>query len=94
MGMSSRTKLIISTPLLVALVACAPVDHGMGEAVKYNALAQTINPDPVYVPGGAQAGDNGVKGQKATERYRKDAVKAIERETTASGSSGSGGGSK
>ena len=92
--MSSRVKLIGGALASLALAGCAAVDPGMGEAMKYNALAQTVNPDPVYGPDSLQPGYDGTKGQKATERYRKDAVKAIEREATGSGSSGSGGGPK
>ena len=87
----SKRNLIVAAPLLIALAGCAPVDPGMGEAVKYNALAQTVNPDPVYAPGGAQPGGDGTHGQKAAERYRKDGVKAVTRESTQSGSGGGGG---
>jgi predicted small secreted protein len=67
-------------------------DPGFGESVKYNAAIQTINPAPVYAPGGAQPGASGVKGQKAAERYRTDAVKPVETmQTTGGSSSGSSG---
>lgn len=75
------------------LSGCSAVDPGMGEAVKYDMVAQTVNPDPVYSANALTAGSDGVRGQKATERYRKDAVKPIERESTSSGGSGSGSGS-
>ena len=82
---------------LALVAACTPVDHGLGEAVRYNSLAQTVNPDPVYGPDATQPGYHGEKAQKATERYRRDQVKDVETIETTSGigggSSGSGGGS-
>ena len=50
-------------------------DPFLGEAVKYNAAVQTINPDPVYTADMAKPGDNGDKGAAAVERYRTDQVK-------------------
>jgi len=83
-------SLIVGAALLTG---CSAVDPGMGEALKYDMVAQTVNPDPAYSANALTAGSDGVHGQKATERYRKDAVKPIERESTSSGGSGSGGGS-
>lgn len=66
-------------------------DPFMGEAVKYNAAIQTINPAPVYPATAAQPGDLGAKGSEAVKRYRTDKVKQIETmETTSGGTSGSG----
>jgi hypothetical protein len=65
-------------------------DPFMGEAVKYNAAIQTINPTPVYPPAAAQPGDNGEKGSKAVKRYRNDQVKQVETMQTTSGGSGGG----
>ena len=48
----------------------------LGEAVKYNAAIQTINPDPVYAAGGALPGDNGDQRRAAVKRYRTDKVSA------------------
>lgn len=62
-------------------------DLGMGEAVKYNAALQTINPTPVYPPSAAQPGDNGDKGAHALKRYRTDAVKPVETMQTSNSSS-------
>jgi hypothetical protein len=62
-------------------------DPGMGEAVKYNAAIQTINPTPVYPAAAAQPGDNGAKGQAAVKRYRTDAVKPVETMQTTTGGS-------
>jgi len=65
-------------------------DPFLGEAVKYNAAIQTINPTPVYPANAAQPGASGVKGQVAVKRYRTDTVKQVETMTTStSGSSGS-----
>ena len=63
-------------------------DPALGEAVKYNAAVQTVNPDPVYPAGAAQPGDSGVKGAAAVKRYRTDAVKQVEVMQTTTGSSG------
>ena len=63
-------------------------DPALGEAVKYDAAVQTVNPDPVYPAGAAQPGDSGVKGAAAVKRYRTDAVKQIEVMQTTSGTGG------
>jgi len=75
------------------------VDPGFGEAVKYNAAAQIIDPDPVYDETDAQPGDSGVKAAEAVKRYRTDqTLQRHNREarqtstlSTTGGSSGSGG---
>jgi hypothetical protein len=94
MAMSSRILLIAVG--CIALGACdtmnKPIgmdDPGMGEAVRYNAAVQTVNPDPIYPPGAAQPGDSGVKAAAAVKRYRTDTVKQVEAMETTSGSSGS-----
>jgi predicted small secreted protein len=88
--MSSRLLLIATAT--VVLGACNTVhknigqdDPGMGEAIRYNAAIQTVNPDPVYQAGDAQPGDSGVKGAAAVKRYRSDAVKPVETMQTTSG---------
>jgi hypothetical protein len=53
---------------------------------------QTIDPDPVYAPDGAQPGDNGDKGAQAVKRYRTGDVMALEEMGTTGGGSGGGGG--
>ena len=64
-------------------------DPGLGEAVRYNAAIQTINPAPIYPEDGAQPGDNGDKGAQAVKRYRSDEVKKVETmDTTTQGSGG------
>ena len=94
--MNSRTCLALLA--LGSLCACntvheqsGSVDPGMGEAVKYNMAVHTIDPDPVYAADGAQPGDAGDKGAAAVKRYRTDAVKNVQTQSTASGSSGGGG---
>lgn len=93
-------------PLLIGAAACAALagcntankhigeeDPFLGEAVKYNAAAQIINPEPVYAEGAAEPGSNGHKGAEAVKRYRRNEVKQVEMmETTAGSSSGSGSG--
>lgn len=91
MVMSSR--LFGAMALCVLFAGCAPVDPGMGETVKYDMVAQTVNPEPVYPARGALPGDSGEHGAKATERYRKGTVKAPQALTTSSGSGGGGGSS-
>ena len=73
---------------IVALGACAPVDPGYGEALRYDMAIQTVDPDPVYPEDGAKPGDSGEHAAKATDRYRKGNTKPIRRES-AGGSGGS-----
>lgn len=63
-------------------------DPAFGEAVKYNAAIQIIDPDPVYAETDAQPGDSGAKGAAAVKRYRTDAVKDVEMIATTTGASG------
>ena len=96
-------KLLGAIPALCIVAGCNTVhknigmdDPGMGEAVRYNAAVQTINPDPVYSEDGAQPGDNGARGAAAVKRYRTD--QAMTRHTkeskdsTAISTTGSSGG--
>ena len=73
---------------IVALGACAPVDPGYGEALRYDMAIQTVDPDPVYPEDGAKPGDSGEHAAKATDRYRKGQTKAIRRESASGGASG------
>ena len=90
------SKLMLGGPLALLLLAgCNTLnqnnlspDPGFGEAAKYNAAVQIIDPDPVYDPDGAQPGDSGDKGAAAVKRYRTDQVKKVEVMTTTSGSGG------
>lgn len=92
--MNSRLALLIGASLLLTGCLNEPIaqrDRALGEAVKYNAAVQTINPDPVYPPGSAQPGDNGEHAVKAVEAYRKGEVKDVQVMQTTTGNSGSGG---
>ena len=94
---------IVAAGSLLPLAACNTAnthigdeDPFLGEAVKYNAAIQTINPTPVYRADAAQPGGNGDVGAKAVERYRTDKVKAVQSLSTsksAGGAAGAGGGS-
>ena len=91
--MSSKGLSITCAALLVA--GCSTMnkpigaeDPGIGEAVKYNAAIQTVNPDPTYPADSAQAGDSGTKAAAAVKRYRTDAVKQVEAMETTGGGSG------
>jgi hypothetical protein len=82
-------RIAIALGAIATLCGCNTVnqnigseDPALGEAVKYNAAIQTINPDPVYPPGGAMPGDNGDVGAKAVKRYRTDSVKQLETMST------------
>jgi hypothetical protein len=97
---SRRIRALVPVIGIVALAGCNTMnthigdeDPGVGEAVKYNAAIQTINPMPVYPATAAQPGDNGDVGAHAVKRYRTDAVKPVETMQTtggsASGTSGS-----
>ena len=84
--------------LAIPLAACNTAqshigeeDPGLGEAVRYNAAIQTINPAPVYTAEGAQPGDNGEKGVNAVKRCRTDKVKDTVSQRTSSGAGGGGG---
>ena len=90
--MRFKLNLIIPAAALLSIAACAPVDVGLGEAVRYDMAAQTINPDPVYPEGGAQPGDNGEKGANAVKRYRKGETTDLKIESTSSSTSSGGGG--
>ena len=89
--MRSEARWLIVGLGALATAACAPVDPGLGEAVKYNQAIQTINPDPVYAPGGAKPGGSGTAAAAAAKRYRLGNVKSVEVISISSGSSGSSG---
>jgi hypothetical protein len=97
MAMSSR---ILPASAAAALLAgCTNTVHSeagfgtatvMGETARYNAAVQIIDPAPVYDAADSQPGDRGDKGAAAVKRYRTDAVKQVEAESTGSGAGGSG----
>ena len=96
--MSSKLKLLSETPLAaLLLVGCDTLNQNnlspdpyFGEAAKYNAAVQVIDPDPVYTEDDSQPGDSGAKGAAAVKRYRTDTVKEVEVMETTSSGSGSG----
>ena len=90
------SKLIVPALAALLLAGCNTAqsrigdeDKRFGEAVKYDLAIQTINPDPVYPPDGAQPGDSGAQAAAATKRYRTDAVKKIEEIKTSNSTTGS-----
>jgi type IV pilus biogenesis protein CpaD/CtpE len=96
--MAMSGKFFLAAALATALSACSTVnknigqeDPAFGEAARYNAAMQIINPAPVYAPGGAQPGDNGDKGAQAVKRYRTGQAKSLETMGTTSGTGSSGG---
>lgn len=96
--MSSRKSLTFAAIIAAASFAMAgcntanrPIgtaDPFLGEAVKYNAAVQTIDPVPVYAADSTQPGSDGAKGAAAVKRYRTDQVKPVETMETTSGTSG------
>lgn len=89
-----RTSIVLASTAMLAACNTAnshisDEDPGFGESVKYDQAIQTVNPNPVYTPGGAVPGDNGTKGQAAVKRYRTEAVKAVEASQTTAGATGS-----
>lgn len=96
----SSNRFVLLAIACGALSACttwnthiADEDPGLGEAPKYDAAIQTINPAPVYSADSAQPGSNGAVGAAAVKRYRTDAVKQPESaQTTTGGTSGGGAG--
>ena len=87
-------KPLIALSTLLALGACAPVDHSFGEATAWNEAVQTINPDGVAVgPDAAQPGDNADVAVAAAEAYREGTVeRPTVRSSGGAGLGGSGGG--
>ena len=90
-------KLLASAAATVLLLAgCATqggdlelsADPGFGDAHRYNAAVQTIDPAPVYSAGDAQPGDHGEHGSEAVKRYRQGNVEDVEQIRTSSGGSG------
>jgi hypothetical protein len=99
--MAMSSKLIVAFAGVALLSACqtdplpqaGSMDSALGEATKYNAAVQIINPDPVYTAQDAQPGDNGQKMATAVKRYRTDQVKQPVSVSTTSQSGGGSGGS-
>lgn len=91
MAMRSELKWAAAGTAMLLTAACAPVDPGFGEALRYDMAVQTVDPDPVYPENGAKPGGSGEHGAKATERYRKGQTKPIQRESASGGSGGGAG---
>ena len=87
--MRFNAKQMVLALLPIGVAACAPVDPGLGEALRYDMAIQTVNPDPVYPEDGAQPGDNGEKGAKAVKNYRSGETETLK--VQSSTSSGGGG---
>ena len=85
--MRFEVRLMIAAGLLAA-AGCAPVDPGLGEALRYDMAIQTVNPDPVYPEGGAQPGDSGEHGADAVKAYREGKTKPVQSQSTSSGGGG------
>jgi hypothetical protein len=66
-------------------------DAAFGEAVKYDAAIQVINPTPVYTANSVQPGSNGDVGASAVKRYRTDKVKQVQSQATTTGTGGGSG---
>lgn len=89
--MSSK-PLVVASLSLLALTGCSSLnqnnispDPAFGEATKFNAAVQTVDPDPVYSEDDAKPGENGAKGANAVRRYRTDSVKDVQQQTTTTG---------
>ena len=93
MAMRFKAQRIMLLAVLAGVTACAPVDAGFGEAMRYDMAIQTVNPDPVYPEDGAQPGDNGEKGANAVKAYRKGETKDLQVQSTSNVSGVGGGGS-
>ena len=90
-----RSRLLLAPVALGLLAGCNtfdPVtqspDPGFGEAMKYNAAIQTIDPAPVYAETDAQPGANGARATEAVERYRTGEVREVETIQTTTGGGG------
>ena len=68
-------------------------DPALGEAVKYDAALQTINPDPVYPAGAAQPGDNGVRARRRSSAIAPTRSSRSRSMQTSTGGGASGGSS-
>lgn len=64
---------LIPLPLLLMAAACAPIDAGLGNAVRHNLALQIIDPEPTHAGAPIEAG-SGARSALAFERYRKGRV--------------------
>lgn len=98
--MNTKLKLVTALALGTALGGCATVadqeflgyqDPGFGEANRATYAAMVVNPDPQYdTPIPLTSAEHAAQ---AIERYRTDAVKVPERQTTTQSVSGGTGSS-
>jgi hypothetical protein len=96
--MAMSFRLIGAGAVLLLAAGCNTVDPRTGsvdrsfrEAVAWNKAVQTINPDPVYTAEATKPGSDGAKAVGASQRYRTDRVKQIDRVGTSGGSGGGSG---
>ena len=87
--MNSRIKLVAALAAATALSGCVSVadqeflgyqDPGFGEANRMTFAAMVVNPDPEYDT--AIPATSAEHAAQAIERYRNDAVKVPERQST------------
>jgi len=96
--MSSKLRIALLCAVAGVPAACATPNEAapnigtdFGEATKYNAAVQIIDPDPVYPAGASQPGTRGDTGVAAVKRMRTDQVKQPQVMTTSSSSGGGSG---
>ena len=89
--MRSFAFLPIMAAAALPLGACAPVDVGLGESVRYHMAAQTIDPHPKQETDLVEGGD-GQRSADAVKRYREGKVKEPRPITTTIIQTGGGGG--
>ena len=65
--MRSKLKWIAAGTALALTAACAPVDPGFGEALRYDMAIQTIDPDPVWVIDPSRPGTTAREARLPTE---------------------------
>jgi hypothetical protein len=89
------SRLLVGVICAVSLAGCSTWNRNIGqedplfgEAVKYDAAAQVIDPEPVYAEGSAQPGSNGDRMAQAVKRYRTDEVNKRHRDEVKASRSG------
>lgn len=87
--MARQPILCLVLPPVLALVACTPIDTGLGNSIRTNQALHVIDPGPV-ADDDAPIMTSGVRAAAAAERYRKGEVKKPVAITT-TGGSGAGG---
>lgn len=102
--MFSKLRIIAMFGAAAAVCGCTsgPVAHktigspdpGFGEVTRHNAAVHIIDPDPVYTADASQPGDDGAKAASAMKRYRTDAVKTPQAQSSQTSTSSGGSGSR